>query len=105
MSKDLSKRIFGSPIDSDIALKLKARQQVAEFGSSVDEIKHGNQIHSTREILKDSIISPSELGSRTPWVRAWAAVEIYKVEKGLEVTFRKLCKSCKMLNSCILEIK
>ena len=84
MSKDLSKRIFGSPIDSDIALKLKARQQVAEFGSSVDEIKHGNQIHSTREILKDSINSPSELGSRTPWVRAWCAVELYKTTAGEE---------------------
>ena len=49
------------------------------LAGTVYEIKHGNQIHSTREILKDSINSPSELGSRTPWVRAWAAVEIYKV--------------------------
>ena len=78
---DLSKRIFGSSIDAKIQLKLKARQQVAEFGVGVDTIKHNNQTYSVRDVLGKDNLKVTELGSRTPWARMWCAVEIYRPEK------------------------
>ena len=50
---DLSKRIFGSPIDQEIQLKLKARQQVAEFGNGVDTIKHNNQTMAQKHLQRE----------------------------------------------------
>ena len=78
---DLSKRIFGSSIDAKIQLKLKARQQVAEFGVGVDTIKHNNQTYSVRDVLGKDNLKVTEPGSRTPWVRMWCAVEIFQSKK------------------------
>ena len=62
---NLNKRVFGSPIDSQLALKLKARQHVAEFGfgQSANTItgSQGNTIDVSQKLQLEKNLVQSEM--------------------------------------------
>ena len=87
---DFNKRIFGSDIDPKIKRKLLARQALAESPmSSPNESKQFMEVDGKQVDIKDAIGTHNfsgddnkapylfELSSRTPWARAWVAVELY----------------------------
>ena len=82
---NFKKKIFGANIDYPIQDKLIARQHVAEFGfgQSANTItgSQGNTIDVSQKLQLEKNLSAkvSELGSRTPWARAWVAIELYHV--------------------------
>ena len=85
---DFNKRIFGSDIDPRIKNKLLARQALAENPNPNESIQFmevdGKQVDikdaiGTHNFSGDDNKAPYlfELSSRTPWARAWVAVELY----------------------------
>ena len=86
---DFNKRIFGSDIDPKIKNKLIARQALADSAIPNESIQfteiNGEQIDIDKAIGRHNFKSfgdreayLAELSSRTPWARAWVAVEIYR---------------------------
>ena len=89
---DFNKRIFGSEIDPKIKNKLAARQILAEDPNPNESIQF-TEINGEQIDLGEAIGGPGkvhnfsgddkkapylfELSSRTPWARAWVAVELY----------------------------
>ena len=85
---DFNKRIFGSDIDPRIKNKLLARQALAENPNPNESTQFmevaGKQVDikeaiGTHNFSGDDDKAPYlfELSSRTPWARAWVAVELY----------------------------
>jgi len=85
---DFNKRIFGSNIDPKIKNKLTARQALADNPNPNESIQFmeidGQQVDirkaiGTHNFSGDDNKAPFlfELSSRTPWARAWVAVELY----------------------------
>ena len=86
---DFNKRIFGSDIDPKIKNKLTARQALSDSAIPNESIQfteiNGEQIDIDKAIGRHNFKSfgdreayLAELSSRTPWARAWVAVEIYR---------------------------
>ena len=93
---DFNKRIFGSDIDPKIKNKLIARQALAEDPNPNDSVQftkiNGKNVDIGEAIGgQDKVHNYSnertgvghlfELSSRTPWARAWVAVELYLHEE------------------------
>ena len=85
---DFNKRIFGSEIDSRIKNKLIARQALADNPNPNESIQfmeiNGEQVDISEAIQTHNFSGEDnkapflfELSSRTPWARAWVAVELY----------------------------
>ena len=77
----INKRIFGSDIPDKIKKKLEIRQafaQSANPGESLDKI---NEKYKDINIdLDNDFDNQADLGSRTPFVRMWTAVEVFNRE-------------------------
>ena len=90
MAVNFNKRIFGSQMNPQIENKLRARQALAESSNpneSIDfkeidgqtvDIKGAIKTHNFDSAYNDSNSFVADLSSRTPWARAWVAVEIFK---------------------------
>ena len=87
---DFNKRIFGSDIDPRIKNKLIARQALAN-NPNPNESKQFMEVDGKQVDIKDAIGTHNfsgddnkapylfELSSRTPWARAWVAVELITI--------------------------
>ena len=86
---NFNKRIFGSDIDPKIKNKLIARQTLADSSAPNESIQFmeidGKQVDIGQAIGNHNFSGEdkkapylAELSSRTPWARAWVAVEIYR---------------------------
>ena len=92
---DFNKRIFGSDIDPKIKNKLIARQALAEDPNPNDSVQftkiNGKNVDINEAIgnhnFKKDDMRLFELSSRTPWARAWVAVEIYLHDKKITEKF------------------
>jgi len=86
---NFNKRIFGSNIDPNIKNKLIARQALAdnpnpnesiqfmEIGGEQVDIGQAIGTHNFSQNKDGKAPFLFELSSRTPWARAWVAVELY----------------------------
>ena len=98
-SAKITKAIFGESIDPKIHNKLLARQKLAENsvveGESVQLMKgvdgkpqpFAKAIGTSNFHEQGSNTYLAELSSRTPWARAWVAVEIYSKTEATEAVF------------------
>ena len=81
---NFKKKIFGANVNKTIQDKLLARQHVSEFGESQQVITGSDgqsvDIHQVLDLSSNPNAKISELGSRTPWARAWVAVELYHIQ-------------------------
>ena len=71
---NINKRLFGTPIRGKVRQKLEDRQKLAESPQP------GESIESTPGVFTDNGKIVNELGSRTPFVRMWAAVKLVEPE-------------------------
>ena len=81
----INKRIFGSDLPIKVKKKLEARQFLAEKARPGESIKSkypddnptsGNYPYS--EFIDNEFDNQADLSSRTPFVRMWVGVEIFK---------------------------
>tara|TARA_B100000287_G_scaffold347645_1_gene335551 strand:- start:591 stop:3617 length:3027 start_codon:yes stop_codon:yes gene_type:complete len=113
MGFDVSKRIYGGPINPKVFSKLMLRQLLSS-PEHATYLVHGNNTSVAPEKLMKSIGSDPglfegkmDLSSRTPWVRLWCAIEQYEInppegkdEKGAPLPATK----GKQLNTKIYQI-
>ena len=105
---DFNKRIFGSNINQKIKNKLIARQALADNPNPNESVQfvevNGKQVNISEAIgthnfskEKNDVGHLFELSSRTPWARAWIAVELYyyqpEVRGRLEVSAKEVMKT------------
>ena len=89
MAVNFNTRIFGSNFDPKVENKLRARQALAESSNpndSIDFKKINGETVSISDVIKNHSFESAydntnafvaDLSSRTPWARAWVAVEIF----------------------------
>lgn len=82
---NFNKKIFGSNIDARVKNRLMARQALSENANPNDSIQFTDvngktmdldEAVGTHNFKKDGLYL-ADLSSRTPWARAWVAVELY----------------------------
>ena len=77
MASSVSKRIFGADLNDDIKKVLKQRQKLAKEAQPLDSTQLDSEDYKVNFLDKDGKIL-TDLGSRTPFVRIWTAVQVQK---------------------------
>lgn len=77
MASSVSKRIFGADLNEDIKKVLQQRQKLAKEAQPLDSTQLDSEDYKVNFLDKDEKIL-TDLGSRTPFVRIWTAVQVQK---------------------------
>ena len=93
MASSVSKRIFGADLNEDIKKVLQQRQKLAKEAQPLDSTQLDSEDYKVNFLDKDEKIL-TDLGSRTPFVRIWTAVQVQKHDQkdknGIKNVFRSV---------------